>query len=92
MRIVTHESPEDGQFYVRFEGDNGEPWFVSEGYVSRTNATRSVLDFFGHLGKIMFITNGVISFNIEIVHLNAEGNVINTWKQALHDPENPARG
>ena len=65
MRAVVQEGA-DGQFYARFEGANGETWFVSEGYTQRSDAQRSILDFHAAITKK--------AFGVGIINLDREGN------------------
>lgn len=62
MRAVVQEG-KDGQFYARFVGDNGETWFVSEGYTRRGDAQRSVLDFHRAISEQKF-GEGVINLDV----------------------------
>lgn len=45
LRFVIHESPEDGQWYVRIQTANNEPWFTSEGYPDEHYASESARHF-----------------------------------------------
>lgn len=45
MKIVVTKSAENGQFYPKFVGKNGEDWFWAEGYTTKSSAVRSVGDF-----------------------------------------------
>lgn len=67
MRLRKWQSEENGEFYYRFEGANGEPRGTSEGYPTKFNRDRAVLDFFEDLGRDGKIVEGVIAFDLDII-------------------------
>lgn len=74
MKIAVDQSPEDEQWYVKYNGNNNETMTVSEGFPTDNSALRHIADFYASMLEDIPVDRERLPYTIDITITDRDNN------------------